>query len=313
MKISPEVLDRAQGCLLGQLAGDSLGSLVEFKSQEEISGLYPDGVRKLADGGVWDTLAGQPTDDSEMALMLARSLIKEGKYNAKKVMESYQYWLNSGPFDLGGTISSSLRGYPNPNSQANGALMRVSPLGIFGTGSDLPNVAALARKDAALTHVHPICQEINALFAMAIAWAIEMGPSPGALFGEIQNWARDMVVDGSILEVIARAENEPPEDFMVQQGWVMKAFQNALFQLLHTPSLEEGVVDTVGRGGDTDTNAAICGALMGAVYGRAQIPGQWEKCILSCRPNAFDKEVPKPRPEVFWPVDALELAEALLR
>ena len=60
------VVRRAQGCLLGQVAGDSLGSLVEFKDASAIRKLYPDGVRELADGGVWDTLAGQPTDDSEI-------------------------------------------------------------------------------------------------------------------------------------------------------------------------------------------------------------------------------------------------------
>jgi len=67
-------VDRAQGCLLGQLAGDSLGGLVEFRSPEEIRRNYPDGVRELADGGTWNTIAGQPTDDSEMALSLARML-----------------------------------------------------------------------------------------------------------------------------------------------------------------------------------------------------------------------------------------------
>lgn len=42
---------RAQGCLLGQLAGDALGSLVEFQSPDEIRHSYPDGVRELAEGG----------------------------------------------------------------------------------------------------------------------------------------------------------------------------------------------------------------------------------------------------------------------
>ena len=68
-------LSRAQGCLLGQLAGDALGSLVEFRSPADIRFQYPDGVRDLADGGTWDTIAGQPTDDSEMALALAESLL----------------------------------------------------------------------------------------------------------------------------------------------------------------------------------------------------------------------------------------------
>ena len=71
-----QIIHRAEGCLLGQLVGDSLGALVEFKTAEEILRLYPHGVRNLADGGVWNTLAWQPTDDSEMALALARSLVK---------------------------------------------------------------------------------------------------------------------------------------------------------------------------------------------------------------------------------------------
>lgn len=40
-------LSRAQGCLLGQVAGDALGSLVEFQSPEQIRRTYPSGVRDL--------------------------------------------------------------------------------------------------------------------------------------------------------------------------------------------------------------------------------------------------------------------------
>ena len=68
MHTDSETLSRAQGCLLGQLAGDSLGSLVEFRSPQEIRRKYPNGVRELEDGGTWGTIAGQPTDDSEMGL-----------------------------------------------------------------------------------------------------------------------------------------------------------------------------------------------------------------------------------------------------
>ena len=68
------------------------------------------------------------------------------------------------------------------------------------------------------------------------------------------------------------------------QGWVKIALQNAFYELLHAPSLEEGVVATVRRGGDTDTNAAIAGALLGAVHGREAVPAQWRSMVLSCRP-----------------------------
>ena len=74
MSVGPKTLSRAQGCLLGQLGGDSLGSLVEFTSPEAIRRKYPNGVRELADGGTWGTLAGQPTDDSEISRVATSSL-----------------------------------------------------------------------------------------------------------------------------------------------------------------------------------------------------------------------------------------------
>jgi ADP-ribosyl-[dinitrogen reductase] hydrolase len=312
MNIEPEVLSRAEGCLLGQLAGDSLGSLVEFQSPSEIRREYPDGVRELADGGTWDTIAGQPTDDSEMALMLARMLVKERRYDAAQARKAYAFWLNSHPFDCGNTVSAGLRGNPNRDSQANGALMRISPLGIFCSTGDLESTSRFAQQDAALTHPHPVCLQANALFAMAIAEAISRVRSPQNIYEDIKCWATEMNVERPLMTAILDAAHGAPADYVHQQGWVIIAFQNALWQLLNAPSLEEGVVDTVMRGGDTDTNAAIAGALLGAVYGRSALPKQWVEKILSCRPKAGGPRVHHPRPECFWPVDALELAKSLV-
>jgi len=307
-----EMLDRAQGCLLGQLAGDALGSLVEFQTPEQIRREYPKSVRELADGGTWNTIAGQPTDDSEMALLLARMLAVQGRYDPEEARKAYIFWLDSGPFDCGMTVAGGLRGRPNPDSQANGAMMRISPLGIFGANHSPELVAEWARQDAAITHPHLVCQQANALLTMAIAHAIRQGCDGQDLYEQIVTWAEDVKVDGSLLEAVRGAAESPPADYVHQQGWVLTAFRNALWQLLHAPNLEEAVVDTVMRGGDTDTNAAICGALLGAVHGRNAVPGQWVESLLKCRPAAGQPNVRHPRPECFWPVDALELVERLL-
>lgn len=74
------LLDRARGLMLGQLVGDALGAQVEFESAASIARRYPDGVRTIRDGGPFNTLAGQPTDDSEMALSLARTLVRDGRF-----------------------------------------------------------------------------------------------------------------------------------------------------------------------------------------------------------------------------------------
>jgi ADP-ribosyl-[dinitrogen reductase] hydrolase len=310
--IDPAVLSRAQGCLLGQLAGDALGSLVEFRNSENIRRQYPKGVRDLADGGTWNTLAGQPTDDSEMALALARTLVRLKTYRADEVRKAYVQWLESNPFDCGNTVRSGLRGQTNHDSQANGALMRISPLGIFGVGHDPETLADWAREDAVLTHPHPVCIQANVLFTMATAHAISTGIDVQGLFQQVEKWAAEINAADALLQAIDGAATSPPSDYLHQQGWVLVAFQNALWQLLHAPTLEEGIVDTVMRGGDTDTNAAIAGALLGAVYGREAIPEQWMEKILSCRPEAGGRNVMRPRPNIYWPIDALELAEQLI-
>jgi ADP-ribosylglycohydrolase len=269
-------------------------------------------VRYLADGGTWGTIAGQPTDDSELALMLARLLVERGTYQAEAALEAYRFWLASGPFDCGLATAQGLEGRPNPHSQANGALMRISPLGIFGARHPLARVGEWARQDAALTHPHPVCQQANALFARAIAMAIKTGPRAEGLYEQVESWAVQEGVDPTLLETIRGAASSPPADYVERQGWVLIALGNALWQLLHAPDLEAGVVDTVMRGGDTDTNAAICGALLGAVYGVEAIPTQWVERVLSCRPQAGRAGVNRPRPECFWPVDGLGLAAALL-
>jgi ADP-ribosylglycohydrolase len=71
--------------------------MVEFQRPEDIRLSYPDRIRELADGGRWNTIAGQPTDDSEMALMLARMLAEQGKYVAEEARKAYRFWLDSPP------------------------------------------------------------------------------------------------------------------------------------------------------------------------------------------------------------------------
>jgi ADP-ribosyl-[dinitrogen reductase] hydrolase len=308
---NPELLARAQGCLLGQLAGDSLGSSVESYPAAIIRRLFPDGLRLLIDGG---TIAGQPTDDSEMALALARSIVGEGAYRKESAARAYAQWYHSGPFSIGNTIRAALSDTssgPNPESQANGALMRVSPIGILGA-SAAGLVEGWAREDAEITHPNRVCQDANALFAGALAFAISSGENAGAVYEYAIRRAEQIGVDPSLAQVLRSAKDGPPEDYSRLAGWVLNAFQNAFYQLLHAGNLEEGVTDTVMRGGDTDTNAAIAGALLGAVWGRDAIPHQWLDRILTCRPIPGLPNVRHPRPETYWPVDALHLGESLL-
>lgn len=306
-----DALSRAHGCWLGQLCGDSLGSLVEFLDAAAIAEKHPGGVRMLADGGTWRTLAGQPTDDSEMALMLARTLVQREQYEREAVFAAYRAWMNSGPFDIGHTTRSALEGSLNESSQANGSLMRAAPLALWDLALSDDARDAMSRTDASLTHPHRNCRDATAVFTHALAAAIREGLDREEVYERALRWARDRCEGSDVHEWLLRAQRSAPEDFMRHQGWVAIALQNAFYRLLHSESFEAGVIETVACGGDTDTNAAIAGALLGGVYGREAVPSAWRRAIMGCRPIAGGYGVHRPRPSPFWPTDALELAERL--
>jgi ADP-ribosyl-[dinitrogen reductase] hydrolase len=304
--------ERARGCMLGQLIGDALGSQVEFQSPAQIARRHPDGVRDLVDGGTWDTIAGQPTDDSELALALARTIVAVNGYDQAAARSAYRDWYESGPFDIGTTVSAGLRGTPNYDSQSNGALMRVSPLGILASQLDPDLAARFAREDAWVTHPNEVTQDANVVFVLTIGESIRSMLSATEAHAFAVEVANEHVIVEPVRLAIEKATHSPPDDFLRSQGWVLIALQNAFFQLLHSDGVEDALIDTVGRGGDTDTTAAICGALLGAVHGASAFPSRWIEPVLSCRPDAGRPGVRQPRPSQYWPVDAIDLADRLV-
>ncbi|HZE59096.1 MAG TPA: inositol monophosphatase family protein [Burkholderiales bacterium] len=297
-------LSRAQAVMLGQVIGDSLGSRVEGKPAVAIAQLYPSGLRELADGGPHHTMAGQPTDDSEMALALARTMVREKNYVADRVLDAYRAWLTSRPVDVGMTTERGLLGLVTTESESNGSLMRCSPIGIWAAG-DPALAARTARDDSTLTHTNSTCLEACAAYCAAIAVGVA-GASREEMFEAAAAHAK-----GPAHEAVKRAaKGIAPADYFTHPSWVLVALQNA-FWCLHALDFEQGLIQTVARGGDTDTNAAIAGSLLGACHGRGEIPPRWILPVIACRPIAEGGAL-RPRPMDYWPDDVLELAEALL-
>ncbi len=289
---------------------------MEFRSAAEIARSHPGGVTLLADGGTWNLIAGQPTDDSEMALALARSLAASGGFDPAVVARAYLRWRRSGPFDIGATTAESVAALaegrrPGAASQSNGALMRVSPIGVLYAG-DPARAARFATEDARLTHPNPVCQAANAAYAAAIAVGAAGGDRGGHGGGRRDPRGRGRLRGRRPLPACGgAARREVPADLQHRMGWVMTALQNAFHHLMRATPLAEALPATVARGSDTDTNAAICGALLGALQGRDAVPLQWRNAVLTCRPLP-GPGIRHPRPAEYWPDDALDLAEALL-
>lgn len=311
--------ERARGALVGLLVGDALGATVEFRRPEWIARKYPQGVTEMVGRGPFQLLPGQITDDGEMALCLARSLVEEKTFSARAILRTYRKWLDSRPFDIGNTIRQALQsvdpGNPDPalvlqkangESQANGALMRCAPLALWGHLLEEDELGQRACEEAALTHPHHLCQEINAVFVCTLARAIRQ-PTPAT---ELTAWARKRAQKWGFtwLDWL----DQPPASYEIQSGWVRIAMGNAFHQLREGRGFRDGLIDTVSHGGDSDTNAAIAGALLGACYGLAAIPENWVKKVLACQPKSWRPWIRRPRPRHYWAQDALTLADALM-
>jgi ADP-ribosylglycohydrolase/fructose-1,6-bisphosphatase/inositol monophosphatase family enzyme len=317
-------LDRALGCMLGMVIGDSLGSQVEFQTAATIRAAYPNGVSDLADSPVWKTLAGQPTDDSELGLTLARSLVRSGRYDIEDAAAAYGRWFASEPFDCGHSTrlafgpaavaptdkARAARRQADTNSQSNGSLMRIAPIGVWAR--DPAEAARVASEDSSLSHPHPVCRTACAAFASAISAALAGADRRGMIEAAlgIADLARtEAAAVGTALR--QAAAGVAPADFQHHMGWVLISLQNAFFHLAAGTSVQPALVATVGQGGDTDTNASIAGALLGAADGRSSLPMQWVMPVLTCRPDRALHPA-RPRPDDYWPDDILDLTEALL-
>jgi ADP-ribosylglycohydrolase len=310
--------DRVRGVLWGQAVGDALGTTVEFLTPAAIArrGTGDGWPGALVGAGPFGLLPGQVTDDTELALALARTLVAEGAYRDDAVAGAYLAWYRSGPFDCGsatgrafggqgglrGGLAEAVRRRADPHTQANGSLMRASPLGLFGRTLPREALAALAAQDSTLSHPHPVCQAACAVFTATVAEAVSTALDGPALHAFAVRFAGSLDLTRPVLDTLLAAAAGPPADSVAQQGWVRHALQHAFYQLRRGAGFEASLVEVVRQGGDTDTNAAITGALLGGVAGEAGIPARWREAVQAC---------PSPRPRAYHCADLPALAEAL--
>ena len=79
-------------------------------------------------------------------------------------------------------------------------------------------------------------------------------------------------------------------------GWVLIALQSVFYQILHADSFKAALVDIVSAGGDTDTNAAIAGALLGLLYGVRAIPRKWITAVRMANNPCYTALLPLSKP-----------------
>lgn len=243
------LLDRFRGSLLGLALGDALGAPYEFSHP-------PVEVAAEFRTGYFGTAPGHPTDDSTLALFCAEALVEEGDFAAGYVRRLLS-WAEAHPPDIGNQTRFAVltwsEGVPPPadeRAQGNGSLMAMAPIGLRHV---LFPATALerARSFAAVTHPSTVAAETNAGFAAMLGAAVlddQVPPAPAVpdgtqAHGHYMGWCQ-------LTLHLAR-------------GALDAAERDGPFAALRA---------VVALGGDTDTNAAVAGALLGARYGTAAWP-----------------------------------------
>jgi ADP-ribosyl-[dinitrogen reductase] hydrolase len=286
------------GAMLGLMVGDAAGATLEFH-RESITEAIVDNAMRMPGGGALGVGPGQFTDDSELAISLACALHgKDPKQGFPKlqIATMYSKWFLSRPFDIGCTCARAFSSKPSEMeksallsqvSEANGALMRIAPLAIWCRNEPLEVIAAYAKHDALLSHPNQVCQDCNAIFCIAIAYLLN---HPGDSNGAIQllaKYVNDNITSKAKEWFLYDSLDIKSIDCSKNIGHVRWAFTLAIHCLRQSVPYEQGIKMTLLKGGDTDTNAAIVGALWGALHGADAIPDYMKNPVLSfdvCNP-----------------------------
>jgi ADP-ribosyl-[dinitrogen reductase] hydrolase len=263
-----DVEHRAIASLIGAAIGDALGATTEFMTPNEIQQTY--GVLRDIVGGGWLRLSpGQVTDDTQMALCIARSIAARG-WCLEDVADRFVEWLRSRPLDVGSTCRRGIRRYmthatlcgPRLDDDAgNGAVMRVAPVALGSLGN-APLLLKWATEQAHVTHNH-FLSDAACVVTGSLLQAACLGSSKQRLLN---------LANGFVTEV-------PNFTFRPYRrlcsAYVVDTMQTVLHYFFSTRSFEECLIGTVNQGGDADTAGAIVGAVAGSYYGLDAIPERW--------------------------------------
>ena len=295
--------DRVEGVLLGAAAGDALGAPYEFGPPRG-----PELEVAMVGGGIWER--GEWTDDTAMAIAIAEVAATGADLRDASAQDAivarWREWSRNAK-DVGIQTGSVLRAAARDGhitaeraraesaklhehsgrTAGNGSLMRTAPVALAYLDDEDAMVAA-ARAISELTHYDPDASDACVLWCCAIRYAVHVG------LLDVRIGLRHLDSDRRELwsQRLDEAESARPADF-ANNGWVVAALQAAWSAIATTPIPADDPVTGVFRadhlrlaldaavrcGNDTDTVAAIAGALLGAAYGASAVPLEWRTLL----------------------------------
>jgi len=283
--------DRVAGGVVGLALGDALGAPFEFSRAHDVPDPLPAFERP------WMGMPpGSTTDDTAMARNLWTSLIATGgTLDVGDVLRRHLAWLEASPPDVGNLTRRVLGGWRDGDddpaaryvarrgpevSAGNGSVMYCAPLGLaYARRADELELAAPAL--SSITHADERCRTACLAVTAAAASLVAL-PDPARAVSSALSAVEDREGAEELEYLVGAAGVERPIDGP-DQGFVLFTAGVALRSLAEARPFEAGLRAVVALGGDTDTNAAVSGALLGALHGLDGLPRAWLERLVDRR------------------------------
>ncbi|MFF6952228.1 ADP-ribosylglycohydrolase family protein [Streptomyces iakyrus] len=276
-------IDRAVATIVGSAVGDALGAPFEFGPPGAFSARFPGAGSggEMCGGGGWEP--GEGTDDTQMAVLVAESLLQRGGLDLPDIFARFQCWAAAGPKDIGlqtedvltngmpWDLAAAIHFQVNQRAAGNGSLMRASTSAVYFARAGRTTTMDAARRIAALTHGDRAAWEgtavLHELVRLTLAGADPIRALPDVLELVHPEHRRRYAT--------VLADDWHPGSATEFNGAVWPCLGSAVWALRTTNSFEDALRAAIDVGGDTDTVAAVTGGLAGAYYGWEAVPARW--------------------------------------
>lgn len=268
-------IDRARGAILGLAVGDALAAPLEWLHPEQIHARYGGDLRDLVVSPGWSR--GQWTEETALALELARSIVECEGYDEDDVFARYALYARARPPAIDEQVAFTIgraRNVAEARAAATataavgaavtaGALTRCAPIGVHYS-RDTSAIERFSRVDAGLSHADPLAAEACVWFNLTIAELVR-GRRPPSSASRVGVATADAIARPEALAGEAQSGG----------GEVLTILRIAYAAAIGHDTFERAVVFAANLGGDADAAAAAAGALAGARFGVSAIPERW--------------------------------------
>jgi poly(ADP-ribose) glycohydrolase ARH3 len=275
------------GCLIGTAIGDALGARWEGRGMSRSEDIVS--LAEKLEQLIY-------TDDTHMTIGIAESLMESKGFNGEHMAQTFiknydaEPWRGYGPgpprifgmIKSGEAWDSAANGLYRGGSFGNGSAMRVAPVGLLYS-RNLEKLREIAYRSSSITHSHELGREGAAIQACAVALALNTPADEdidrAVFLSSLQNFIRDRLYKEKIAQMRELLDERDKEKVVAVLGNGIEAPRSvptAIYCFLSQPqSYKDTVIYAISLGGDTDTIAAMAGAISGAYLGIEAIPSKW--------------------------------------